>query len=91
MGNRLRMLSNLLGRIIHVRGKITLFRSRGEPGGVKAQKRTASISFLVLGSPLAIFSGVRSTNPVCGALQETGPLPYIRTVAVCIVRDHLFV
>ena len=85
-GNRLRIRSNLLGRIIHVRGKLRCFDRGGEPGGVKAQKRTASISFLVFGSPLAIFSGVRSTNPVCGPLQDTGPLPSLRRVRPSIAE-----
>src|SRR5207237_2759712 len=39
-----------------VRGKTTtLCRSRDEPGGVKAQRRTASMPSLVLGSALAFF------------------------------------
>src|SRR6266496_1074405 len=39
-----------------VRGKTTtLCRSRDEPGGVKAPRRTASMPSLVLGSALAFF------------------------------------
>src|SRR5437899_6915584 len=67
-----------------VRGKTTtLCRSRDEPGGVKAQVcfepgrrgRTTSMPSLVLGSALAFFPGIRSSNSVCRPLQGRGSLP----------------
>src|ERR687891_1911939 len=66
-------------------------RSSGELGGAKAQRRTVSMTSLVLGSALAWFPRGCSTNSVCRLPQVTGPLPYIRTVAVFTIRDHFCV
>jgi hypothetical protein len=44
-----------------LRGKTTtLCRSRDEPGGAKAQKRKASMTFKVLGGALELLTGIRS-------------------------------
>ena len=60
-------------------------RSRDELGGAKAQRRTVSMTSLVLGSALAFFSGVRSTNSFCRLPQVTGPLHLIRRARPLIV------
>ena len=64
--------------------KTTLFRSGGEPGGVKAQKRTASISFWVFARH-SQFLGRSLTKPVCGPLQDR-PIALLGENAPAIVR-----
>src|SRR5439155_26410291 len=50
-----------------VRGKTTtLCRSRDEPGGVKAQRRTASMPSLVLGSALAFSQAFAAVTQFAG-------------------------
>ena len=63
----------------------TQCRSRDELGGAKAQRRTVSMTSLVLGSVLAFFPGARSTNSVRRLPQVTGPLPSIRRARPLIV------
>jgi hypothetical protein len=56
---------------------MTLCRSKGEPGGVKTSRRTASMKSLVLDPLLALFPGVRSTTWSCRPLQGTGPFVFV--------------
>src|SRR4030095_6463216 len=82
----------VLTRTIHApRKSREQCQSRDELGGAKAQRRTASMTFMMLGCALEFFPGIRFRTWVCRPPQGRGPLPYIRTVAVCTVRDHLFV
>jgi hypothetical protein len=45
---------------------MTVRQSRVEPGGAKAQIRTLSMPYLVLGSPVAVFRGIRSAAEFVG-------------------------
>jgi hypothetical protein len=62
-----------------------LCRSSGELGGAKAQRRTVSMTCLVLGSALALCPRDCSTNSVCRLPQVTGPLPSLRRARRLIV------
>jgi hypothetical protein len=64
---------------------MTLCRLTGEPRGPETRRRTASMSFFVLGSRPVFFTGVRSTNSVCRPLQVTGLLPSVRRACASIV------
>ena len=69
-----------------LRGKATTHcRSRCEPGGVKALRRTVSMPSLVFESVLAGSPGVRSTHSVRRPLQGRGLLPSLRRARSSIV------
>jgi hypothetical protein len=47
----------------------TQCRSRNELGGAKAQRRTASMTFLMLDRALELFSGIRFRTLFAGRLE----------------------
>jgi hypothetical protein len=72
-----------LDRIIHGQRKTyTTVSIEGRDWKGEAQRRTASMLSLVLGSAVAFFSGVRATNSVSRLLQGTRPLPHSGRLAL---------
>ncbi len=68
---------------------MTLRGSTGEPGGAKAQRRTPSMTFLVLGSTLVFISGIRFATSVCRPLQGRDPLRSVRRAhpSIAVTRE----
>src|SRR4030095_8264417 len=68
------------------RGKTTTQRrSWDELGGAKAQRRTASMTFMMLGRALEWFTEICSRSYVCRPPQGIGLLPSIRRARPLII------
>src|SRR4030095_3731954 len=73
-------------RIIHApRKNHTRRRSWDELGGAKAQRRTASMTFMMLGRALEWFTEICSRSYVCRPPQGIGLLPSIRRARPLII------